>query len=97
MSPFAKVIVIDSINGFMNAMPSERLLGVQLHELLSFLANNEVSSILTLVQRGVFGAPVAEAAEVGYLADTVILLRYFDHPGTVRAAPPVVKDRGRAP
>ena len=88
-----KLIVIDSVNGFMNAMPSERLLGVQLHELLSFLANNEVSSILTLVQRGVFGAPVDEAAEVSYLADTVILLRYFEHQGKVRQALSVVKKR----
>ena len=91
-----KLVVIDSINGFMNAMPSERLLGVQLHELLSFLANNNVSSILTLVQRGVFGAPVDEAAEVSYLADTVILLRYFEHLGKVRQALSVVKKRSGA-
>ena len=88
-----RLVVIDSVNGFMNAMPSERLLGVQLHELLSFLANNNVSSILTLVQRGVFGAPVDEAAEVSYLADTVILLRYFEHLGKVRQALSVVKKR----
>jgi circadian clock protein KaiC len=88
-----KLIVIDSINGFMNAMPSERLLGIQLHELLSFLANNNVSSILTLVQRGVFGAPVEDAAEVSYLADTVILLRYFEYQGKVRQALSVVKKR----
>jgi circadian clock protein KaiC len=91
-----KLIVIDSINGFMNAMPSERLLGVQLHELLSFLANHNVSSILTLVQRGVYGAPVDEAAEVSYLADTVILLRYFEHQGKVRQALSVVKKRSGA-
>jgi circadian clock protein KaiC len=88
-----QLVVLDSVNGFMNAMPSERLLGVQLHELLSFLANKGVSIIMTLVQRGVFGAPVDEAAEVSYLADTVILLRYFEFQGSVRQAISVVKKR----
>lgn len=87
------LVVIDSVNGFMNAMPSERLLGIQLHELLSYLAGKRVSSILTLVQRGIFGNPVDEAAEVSYLADTVILLRYFEFQGSVRQAISVVKKR----
>jgi circadian clock protein KaiC len=87
------VVVIDSINGYMNAMPSERLLGIQLHELLSYLANRGVTSILTLVQHGVFSGPVDEAAEVSYLADTVVLLRYFEYQGSVRNAISVVKKR----
>lgn len=91
-----QLIVIDSVNGFMNAMPSERLLGIQLHELLSYLANRRVSSILTLVQRGIFGAPVDDAAEVSYLADTVVLLRYFEFQGRVRQAISVVKKRSGA-
>jgi circadian clock protein KaiC len=91
-----QLVVLDSVNGFMNAMPAERLLGVQLHELLSFLANKGVSSIMTLVQRGVFGGPVDEAAEVSYLADTVILLRYFEFQGSVRQAISVVKKRSGA-
>ena len=91
-----QLVVLDSVNGFMNAMPSERLLGVQVHELLSFLANKGVSIIMTLVQRGVFGAPVDEAAEVSYLADTVILLRYFEFQGSVRQAISVVKKRSGA-
>ncbi|HEY2066713.1 MAG TPA: ATPase domain-containing protein [Gemmatimonadaceae bacterium] len=88
-----QLVVLDSVNGFMNAMPAERLLGVQLHELLTFLANKGVSIIMTLVQRGVFGAPVDEAAEVSYLADTVVLLRYFEFQGSVRQAISVVKKR----
>ena len=88
-----QLVVLDSVNGFMNAMPAERLLGVQLHELLSFLANKGVSIIMTLVQRGVFGAPVDVAAEVSYLADTVILRRYFEFQGSVRQAISVVKKR----
>ncbi len=90
------LVIIDSINGFMQAMPSERLLTVQVHELLSYLANRGVSVIMTLVQRGIFGAPVSEAAEVSYLADSVVLLRYFEHAGTVRRAISVVKKRSGA-
>jgi circadian clock protein KaiC len=87
------LLAIDSINGYMNAMPAERLLGVQLHELLSYLADRGVTSILTLVQHGIVGGPVDEAAEVSYLADTVILLRYFEFQGAVRGAISVVKKR----
>jgi circadian clock protein KaiC len=87
------LVVIDSVNGYMNAMPDERLLGVQLHDLLTFLANRNVTSILTLVQRGIFGGPVDEEAEVSYLADTVVLLRYFEYQGSVRNAISVVKKR----
>ena len=90
------MVVIDSINGYLQAMPSERLLAIQVHEVLSFLANNQVTSILTLVQQGVFGGPIDEAAEVSYLADTVVLLRYFEHAGAVRQAISVVKKRSGA-
>jgi circadian clock protein KaiC len=87
------MIIIDSINGYMQAMPEERLLAIQVHEILSYLANNQVTAIMTLVQHGVFGSPVDEAAEVSYLADTVILLRYFEHAGAVRQAISAVKKR----
>jgi circadian clock protein KaiC len=90
------LIVIDSVNGYMNAMPAERLLEVQVHELLSYLANRGVTSIMTLVQRGIFSGPVDEAAEVSYLADTVVLLRYFEFLGSVRGAISVVKKRSGA-
>lgn len=87
------LVVIDSINGYMQSMPEERLLPIQVHELLSFLSNNGVTCIMTLVQHGIFGNPVDEAAEVSYLADTVILMRYFEVNGTVRQAISVVKRR----
>ena len=87
------LVVIDSLNGFLQSMPNERLLAVHVHEMLSYLASRGVSTVMTLVQRGVFGAPVDEAAEVSYLADTVILLRYFEHAGAVRQAVSVVKKR----
>jgi circadian clock protein KaiC len=92
----ASLVILDSINGYMQSMPEERLLGVQVHELMSYLANRGVSSILTLVQRGVFGGPVDESADVSYLADTVILLRYFEYAGSVRQAMSVVKKRSGA-
>lgn len=87
------LVVIDSINGYMQSMPEERLLAIQVHELLSFLSNKGVTCIMTLVQHGIFGNPVDEAAEVSYLADTVILMRYFEVNGTVRQAVSVVKRR----
>jgi circadian clock protein KaiC len=89
----AQMIVIDSINGYLQSMPEERLLPVQMHELLSYLAGRGVTSILTLVQRGIFGSPIDEAADVSYLADSVVLLRYFEVSGAVRQAVSVVKKR----
>jgi circadian clock protein KaiC len=88
-----QLVVIDSINGYMQSMPEERLLPIQVHELLSFLANRGVTTIMTLVQRGIFGSPVDEAADVSYLADSVVLLRYFEVSGSVRQAISVVKKR----
>lgn len=87
------LIIIDSINGYMQSMPEERLLPIQVHELLSYLANQGVTVIMTLVQRGIFGSPIDETADVSYLADTVILLRYFEVHGAVRQAISVVKKR----
>jgi len=88
-----RLIVIDSLNGYLQSMPEERLLPIQVHELLSYLATKGVTCIMTLVQRGIFGSPVDEAAEISYLADTVVLLRYFEVMGTVRQAVSVVKKR----
>jgi circadian clock protein KaiC len=88
-----RMIVIDSLNGYLQSMPEERLLPIQVHELLSFLATHGVTCLMTLVQHGIFGSPVDEAAEISYLADTVVLLRYFEMSGTVRQAISVVKKR----
>ena len=87
------LVVIDSINGYMQSMPEERLLAIQVHELLSFLSNAGVTCIMTLVQHGIFGQSVDEAAEVSYLADTVMLLRFFEANGSVKQAVSVVKKR----
>jgi circadian clock protein KaiC len=87
------LVMIDSINGYLQSMPEERLLPIQIHELLSFLSNNGVTCIMTLVQHGIFGNPVDEAADVSYLADTVVLMRYFEVSGSVRQSISVVKKR----
>lgn len=87
------LVIIDSINGYLQSMPEERLLPIQIHELLSFLSNNGVTCIMTLVQHGIFGNPVDEAVDVSYLADTVVLMRYFEVSGSVRQAISVVKRR----
>jgi circadian clock protein KaiC len=63
------------------------------HELLSFLAARGVTCVMTLVQHGIFGGPVDDATEISFLADTVILLRYFEVSGEVRQAVSVVKKR----
>ena len=87
------LVIVDSINGYMQSMPEERLLAIQIHELLSFLSNHGVTCVMTLVQHGVFGNPVDETVDVSYLADTVVLLRYFEVHGSVRQAISVVKKR----
>ena len=89
----ALMIVIDSLSGYFNAMPEERLLTVQLHELFTFLRQHGVAVLLTLPQHGFLGPNIASQIEVSYLADTVVLLRYFESGGAVRKAISVLKKR----
>jgi circadian clock protein KaiC len=87
-----RVIVIDSLNGYLAAMPEEQFLIVQLHELFTFLRQRGVLAIVTVAQTGLFGhmnAPV----DVSYLADTVLLLRFFEMHGEVRKVVSVLKRR----
>jgi circadian clock protein KaiC len=86
----AKVIVIDSLNGYLNAMPEERFLTAQLHELFAFLGQQGVVTILTLTQSGMIGN-MGTPVDTTYLADNVILFRYFEAAGWVRRAVSVVK------
>ena len=88
-----RMVIIDSLNGYLQSMTEERLLPIQVHELLTFLSTKGVTSIMTLVQHGIFGSPVDQAAEISYLADAVVLLRYFEVSGAVRQAVSVVKKR----
>jgi circadian clock protein KaiC len=88
----AKLIVIDSLNGYLNAMPEEKYLTAQLHELFSYLGQLGVATILTLTQSGMIGTMVSPV-DTTYLADNVILFRYFEANSVVRRAISVVKKR----
>ncbi len=88
-----RLVVIDSLNGLTNAMPEERQLTIKIHELLSYLGNRGVGTLLTLAQHGIFGTAPDIAADVSYLADAVILMRYFEAMGEVRRAVSVMKQR----
>jgi circadian clock protein KaiC len=90
------VVVIDSINGYVTAMPEARHLSLQMHELLSFLSERGVASIVTTVQQGVLGGQMQTPIDMSYLADTIILLRYFEAHGRVRKALSVLKKRSGA-
>jgi len=87
------IIVIDSLSGYLSAMPEERFLSTHIHELLTFLSHRNVLTILTLAQHGVVGERVESPVDISYLADSVLVLRYFEAFGAVRRAVSVVKKR----
>ncbi len=88
----ATLISIDSLNGYLNAMPTEKHLLLQMHELLSFLKDHGVLTIMVMAQHGLVG-PMAQPIDLSYLADTVIMHRYFEAGGHVRKAISVLKKR----
>ena len=88
----ARIVVIDSLNGYLNSMPDERFLVLQMHELLSYLSQMGVLTILVLAQHGLVG-PMDTPLDISYLSDAVLMLRYFEYDGTVRRALSVVKKR----
>jgi circadian clock protein KaiC len=90
------LVVIDSLNGYLNAMPGEHYLVVHLHELLTYLGQMGVATILVSAHHGLIGSNMSAPIDVSYLADAVILMRYFEARGEVRQAISVVKKRGGA-
>ncbi len=90
------VLVIDSLNGYLNAMPGERFLTIQLHELLTYLGQAGVATILIGAHHGLIGGPMITPVDASYLADAVILMRYFETRGEIKQAISVVKKRGGA-
>ena len=90
----AACIVIDSLNGYLNAMPGERYLTIHLHELLMFLGEKGVATLLIGAHQGMIGTQMNTPVDASYLADAVILMRYFEAYGTVRQAISVMKKRG---
>jgi circadian clock protein KaiC len=87
-----KTVVVDSLNGYQAAMPEEQFLILHLHELLQYLNRQGASTFLTVAQHGTIG-DMKQTIDVTYLADTVILLRYFEALGRVRRAISVIKKR----
>lgn len=88
-----RVLVIDSMNGLLNAMPHEQYLAMQLHELFAYLGQQGIASIITLAQTGVIGTTMHSPVDVSYLADSILLFRYFERAGQIRQALSVVKKR----
>jgi len=91
-TPGARIIVIDSLNGYMYAMPEERFLIAQLHELLTYLGHKGVVTFLLVAQHGLVGTTLSPI-DTTYLADAVLLFRYFEAMGELRQAISVVKKR----
>ncbi len=89
----ARLVVIDSLNGYINSMPDEPSLIIQLHELLMFLSQKGIVSLLVAAQHGFVGSNMSTPIDVSYLTDTVVLMRYFESRGEVRSALSIVKQR----
>ena len=90
----AKLIIIDSLNGYLNAMPEERFLTTHLHEMFSYLNQKSVSTLMVVAQHGMMARGGADGeVDVSYLADTVLLFRYFEARGEIKQAISVFKKR----
>jgi circadian clock protein KaiC len=85
-------IVIDSLNAYLQAMPGEQFLTLQMHELLSYLNQRGVTTVLVLGQHGLIGE-VRTDVDLSYLSDTTVLLRFFESSGRLRRAVTVIKSR----
>lgn len=88
----ARIVVIDSLNSYLSTMPEEQALALQMHELLTYLNNKGVVTILILAQQGIIG-DVQNPVDLSFMSDSVVLLRFFEAEGEVRKAISVVKKR----
>lgn len=88
-----RVVIIDSLNAYLQAMPDVKYLAIQLHELLAFLSHRGVITFMTVAQQGIVGSHMTSPVDLTYLADTVLLLRYFEQEGHIRKAISVLKKR----
>jgi circadian clock protein KaiC len=89
----ARVLVIDSLNGYLNAMPEDRYLTAQLHELLAYLNNHGVATFVIAAQTGIIGTHMRSPIDASYLADSVIMLRMYEQGGMVKKAISAMKKR----
>jgi circadian clock protein KaiC len=89
----ARVVLIDGLNGYLNAIPQVEAPLVRMHELLSFLNERGVATLMIVAQHGIVGSNMQTPLDVSYLADAVVLLRFFESQGMVRRALSVMKKR----
>ena len=89
----AKVVLMDSLTGYFHSMPQEEALLSQMHDLLTYMSQNGVLSILVVSQHGLIGQGIQGPLDVSYMADSVVLLRHFEAGGSVRKAVSVIKKR----
>src|SRR5688500_3177317 len=90
-----RMVILDSLNGYVNAMPQEEFLHLHLHELLTFLNQHGVVSVMVLAQHGLVG-PMGAPVDVSYLADTVLLTRFFEARGAAKKSVSIIKKRSGA-
>lgn len=90
----ASIVILDSLNGYLAAMPSEQYLVIQLHEMLAYLGQSRVATIMIGAQQGVIGANMRVPVDTSYLADAILMVRYFEDRGEIRQAISVIKKRG---
>jgi circadian clock protein KaiC len=88
-----KMIQIDSLNGYLQAMPDVKFLNIQFHELLTFLSHRGIITLMTVAQQGLMGSTMTAPVEITYLADSVVLMRYFEQAGEIKKAISVLKKR----
>jgi len=88
-----RAVLIDSLNGFLQAMPGEQFLALHLHELLTYLNNRGIVTLMILAQMGLVGSAMQTPIDVSYLADNILVLRYFETKGEVRQAISMMKKR----
>jgi len=88
-----RLVAIDTLNGYLNAIPTTDAPIIRMHELLSFLNEREVVTLIVLAQHGMVGASMPVPVDLSYLADAIVMLRFFEAQGQVRKAISVVKKR----
>jgi circadian clock protein KaiC len=93
-TPSTTILVVDSLNGYLNSMPDEKFLIVQLHELLTYLGQQGIATLLIATQSGLIGSQMTAPIDASYLSDAVLLLRYYEDDGEVKQAISAMKMRG---
>ena len=88
-----RLVILDSLTGYVQAMPDAHFLTLHMHELLTWLGQQDATTLLVLDQQGFLEGPMLPPLDLSYLADTVVLFRYFEHRGMVRRALSVLKRR----